>query len=53
MLYEAGCQWLKPIILATQQIEIRTIKVHGQPRQKVRLYLKNIQHQKGLVEWLT
>jgi hypothetical protein len=36
--------WLTPVILATQEIEIRSIGTQGQPRQKVRLYLKNIQH---------
>jgi hypothetical protein len=27
-------QWLKPIILATQKVEIRRIVVQAQPRQK-------------------
>jgi hypothetical protein len=28
--------WLTPVILATQEVEIRRITVPGQPRQKVR-----------------
>jgi hypothetical protein len=31
----AGCQWLTPIILATREAEIKTIKAQGQPRQTV------------------
>jgi hypothetical protein len=27
---KAGCQWLKPVILATQEAEIRRIKVRSQ-----------------------
>jgi hypothetical protein len=34
------------IILATQEAEIRRMKVQSQPR------LKNTIHKKGLVEWL-
>jgi hypothetical protein len=35
-----------PVILATQEGEIRKISVQSQPRQKVRPYLKNAQHTK-------
>jgi hypothetical protein len=28
-------QWLTPIILPTQEVEIRRIVIQGQPRQKV------------------
>jgi hypothetical protein len=49
----AGYQWLRPIILATQETEIKRIVVQSQPRQKcVRPYLGNTQHEKGLVKWL-
>jgi hypothetical protein len=48
-----GHQWLVPIILATQEAEVRRIKVRSQPGQIVlRSYLKNTQHTKGLAEWL-
>jgi hypothetical protein len=41
-------QWLTPVILATQEAEIRRILVGSQP------YLKKTLHtlKKGLVEWL-
>jgi hypothetical protein len=32
---QAGCQWLKPVILTTQEAEIRRIIVRSQPRQIV------------------
>jgi hypothetical protein len=32
---EAGCQWLIPVILATQEAEIRRIAVGSQPKQIV------------------
>jgi hypothetical protein len=42
-----------PIILATQEAEIRRIMVQSQPRQIVsRPYLKTPFTQIGLVEWL-
>jgi hypothetical protein len=28
-------QWLKPVTLATQEAEVRRIRVQGQPKQKV------------------
>jgi hypothetical protein len=32
----AGCQWLTPVILATQEAGIRKISVQSQPRHIVR-----------------
>jgi hypothetical protein len=31
----SGCQWLTPVIVATQEAEIRRIVVQSQPRQIV------------------
>jgi hypothetical protein len=47
-------QRLMPIILATQDAEIRRITARSQPRQIVlpRPYLKKILYSKRLVEWL-
>jgi hypothetical protein len=41
-----------PIILATQEAEIRRIVVRSQPRQIVRPYLEKNLHREGMVEWL-
>jgi hypothetical protein len=41
-------QWLTPVILVTQEAEIRRITVPSQPRQIVRKTL----HKYRLVEWL-
>jgi hypothetical protein len=47
-------QWLTSIILATQEAEIRWIKVQSQPRQIVQETLspKTLSQKTGLVEWL-
>jgi hypothetical protein len=52
--FEARCQRLTLVILATQEAEIRRITVQSQPRQIVlktvsRKYLT--QKKRGLVEW--
>jgi hypothetical protein len=46
--------WFMPVILATEEAEIRRIVVRSQPRQIVceTLSRKKILHKKGLVEWL-
>jgi hypothetical protein len=45
----AGCWWLTPAILATQEAEIRRIEVRSQPRQVVpeTLSLKNPSQKKA------
>jgi hypothetical protein len=47
---QARCQWLTPIILATQEADIRRITVRSQPF--TRSYLEKAYHKKGLAEWL-
>jgi hypothetical protein len=49
----AGCWWLTPVILATQEAEISRIMVRSQPSQLFpRPYFekKKKNHRKGLVE---
>jgi hypothetical protein len=47
------CQWITPVILDTQEAEIRRIKVQSQPRANSSQDLSQKPHQKkGLVDWL-
>jgi hypothetical protein len=49
----AGRQWLTPVILATQEAEIRRIKVRSQQGQTVQETLSEKNQKKTrLVEWL-
>jgi hypothetical protein len=50
----AGYPWLSPVILATQEAEIRRITVAAEPEQIVpeTLSEKKTHHKKGLAEWL-
>jgi hypothetical protein len=49
----AGCRWLTPVFLATQEAEIRRIEVRSQSGQIVQETLsRKKKSQKELVEWL-
>jgi hypothetical protein len=55
MLILAGPQWLTPVILATQEADIRSIVVRSQTRQAVQETLsqkKSFTKKDLLVEWL-
>jgi hypothetical protein len=52
---EVRHQWLMPVILATEEADIRRITVRSQPRQIVPqdpILKKNHHTKKRLVEWL-
>jgi hypothetical protein len=53
-VYRARLWWLTPIILATQEAEIRRIKVQSEPRKIVHgtLSQKKSITKKELVEWV-
>jgi hypothetical protein len=50
----ARCQWLTPVILATQEAEIRRIEVQSQSGENSLRdpTLKKAHHKKGLAQWL-
>jgi hypothetical protein len=51
--HQARHQWLTPVILATQEAEIRRISVWSQLRQIVlETYFEKTLHKKGPTEWL-
>jgi hypothetical protein len=54
ILQQAGCLWLTPVILATQEAEIRRITVRNQPGQIVRetLSQKTLHKKLGWWRWL-
>jgi hypothetical protein len=48
----AGRQRLTPVIIATQETEIRRVKVQSQPGEIVpRPHLENTQHRTWLGDW--
>jgi hypothetical protein len=52
MLILARHWWLTPVILATQEAEIRRITLEATPgKEFTRPYLKKILHKKGLDWW--
>jgi hypothetical protein len=47
-----GHRWLTPVILPTQEAEIRRVEVRGQPGQIIHeTVFEKTHHKKGLVEW--
>jgi hypothetical protein len=54
VFYTEVTPWLTPVILATQEADIRRIAVRSQPGQIVckTLSQRKAHHKKGLVEWL-
>jgi FixJ family two-component response regulator len=50
-LFAAKHRWFTPVILATQEAEIRRIVVQ-KGKQFAIPYLEKILHKKGLLEWL-
>jgi hypothetical protein len=52
-MHLSGRWWLTPVILATQEAEIRRIAVQSQPGQiDLKTLSQKHPEQKGLVEWL-
>jgi hypothetical protein len=50
---DTGCRWVTPVILTTQEAEIKRIVVRSQSRQIAHETLsRKTLHKKGLVEWL-